>query len=380
MAKPHLKMASTTYRIAKRCDHTTEANLYSWSSMVKKGVCMDVRVQKLMEKSSYIRNVVGRIPTEMLSYFLDKIQFSVSDLEGEVVRLKMGENGQYMSFLSPMQGIEIMEYYMGGLDDIPGHSEAKALDNTMVIHYCNMGSAEINIDSGRYAYMRPGTLCIEWRQETGKKFNFYDELYGGIEISISMDSISSEDERFLRRAGIDMDTLRKAYERNDQYYIGQCHERLRHAFDDLRDIISSADKDRYSYLVNMLNVLDLIRTDDIDIFDKQFYLTKGQRRIAQEIHDMVRQDHIREITMNELEKMYDLSSVSINKYFEIMYGDTVKRYIQNQRMQKAAKLLKNSDTSIADIALAVGYESQSKFGVIFKRYCGCTPLEYRRRG
>ena len=115
---------------------------------------MDVRVQKLMEKSSYIRNVVGRIPTEMLSYFLDKIQFSVSDLEGEVVRLKMGENGQYMSFLSPMQGIEIMEYYMGGLDDIPGHSEAKALDNTMVIHYCNMGSAEINIDSGRYAYMR----------------------------------------------------------------------------------------------------------------------------------------------------------------------------------------------------------------------------------
>ena len=38
---------------------------------------MDVRVQKLMEKSSYIRNVVGRIPTEMLSYFLDKIQFSV---------------------------------------------------------------------------------------------------------------------------------------------------------------------------------------------------------------------------------------------------------------------------------------------------------------
>lgn len=177
-----------------------------------------------------------------------------------------------------------------------------------------------------------------------------------------------------------MDTLRKAYERNDQYYIGQCHERLRHAFDDLRDIISSADKDRYSYLVNMLNVLDLIRTDDIDIFDKQIYLTKGQRRIAQEIHDMVRQDHSREITMNELEKMYDLSSVSINKYFEIMYGDTVKRYIQNQRMQKAAKLLKNSDTSIADIALAVGYESQSKFGVIFKRYCGCTPLEYRRRG
>lgn len=37
-----------------------------------------------------------------------------------------------------------------------------------------------------------------------------------------------------------------------------------------------------------------------------------------------------------------------------------------------------TNRSVADIALSVGYESQSKFGNVFKRKYGHTPLEYRR--
>ena len=177
-----------------------------------------------------------------------------------------------------------------------------------------------------------------------------------------------------------MTYIRKACEQNGQYYIGECQDRLRHAFDDLRDIIENGDKDKNSYLINMLYVLDLIRTDDIAVRDTQFYLTKGQRRIVQEIYDTIRQDLSRDVSMAELESLYGMSSVSINKYFEIVYGDTVKRYMQSKRMACAAKQLTGSNISVADIALSVGYESQSKFGTVFKRKYGCTPLEYRRLG
>ena len=155
---------------------------------------------------------------------------------------------------------------------------------------------------------------------------------------------------------------------------------MRNAFDDLRDIIGNGDKDKNSYLINMLYVLDLIRTDEIEVRDTQFYLTKGQRRIVQEIYDTIKQDLSRDVSMVELESMYGMSSVSINKYFEIMYGTTVKRYMQDRRMSYAAKRLVDSNDSVADIALSVGYESQSKFGTVFKRKYGCTPLEYRRLG
>lgn len=341
---------------------------------------MDERMSEIMMKSSYLSNLVERIPPEMLSFFLEMIQFDVSDKYGEVIRLKMRQSGQYMNFVTPMTGIEIQEYYMGGMDALPGHSKARALDRAVVIHYCNRGRAEIRVNDGKYAYMKPGTLCIEWHQEAGKSFNFYDDIYGGLEIVICVDDISSEDEAFLGRVGIDVEKIRYACEQNDQYYIGQCQERLRHAFDDLRDIIKNGDKDRNSYLINMLYVLDLIRTEDIEVWDTQFYLTKGQRRIVQEIHDMIRQDLSRDVSMAELESRYNLSSVSINKYFEIVYGDTVKRYMQNKRMSCAAKMLVDSNDSVADIALSVGYESQSKFGTVFKRKYGCTPIEYRRLG
>ena len=341
---------------------------------------MDEKIQKIMAKSTYLSNLISRIPPEMLSFFFEMIQFDISDKYGEVIRLKMRQNGQYMNFVSPMTGIDIQEYYMGGMDALPGHSKVRALENTMVIHYCNRGRAEIRVNDGKYAYMKPGTLCIEWHQEAGKSFNFYDDIYGGLEIVICVDNISSEDEAFLGRVGIDAESIRKACEQNGQYYIGECQDRLRHAFDDLRDIIENGDKDKNSYLINMLYVLDLIRTDDIAVRDTQFYLTKGQRRIVQEIYDTIRQDLSRDVSMAELESLYGMSSVSINKYFEIVYGDTVKRYMQSKRMAYAAKQLTGSNISVADIALSVGYESQSKFGTVFKCEYGCTPLEYRRLG
>lgn len=341
---------------------------------------MDEKIQKIMAKSTYLSNLISRIPPEMLSFFFEMIQLDISDKYGEVIRLKMRQNGQYMNFVSPMTGIDIQEYYMGGMDALPGHSKVRALENTMVIHYCNRGRAEIRVNDGKYAYMKPGTLCIEWHQEAGKSFNFYDDIYGGLEIVICVDNISSEDKAFLGRVGIDAESIRKACEQNGQYYIGECQDRLRHAFDDLRDIIENGDKDKNSYLINMLYVLDLIRTDDIAVRDTQFYLTKGQRRIVQEIYDTIRQDLSRDVSMAELESLYGMSSVSINKYFEIVYGDTVKRYMQSKRMAYAAKQLTGSNISVADIALSVGYESQSKFGTVFKRKYGCTPLEYRRLG
>ena len=51
------------------------------------------------------------------------------------------------------------------------------------------------------------------------------------------------------------------------------------------------------------------------------------------------------------------------------------------RMDRAALLLrKEPETSVTEIAGAVGYDSSSKFAAAFRAVKGQTPLEYRRGG
>ena len=47
-------------------------------------------------------------------------------------------------------------------------------------------------------------------------------------------------------------------------------------------------------------------------------------------------------------------------------------------MQHAAKLLLEGDENVAQVARAVGYESQSKFSTEFHKAFGILPTEYRR--
>ena len=48
-------------------------------------------------------------------------------------------------------------------------------------------------------------------------------------------------------------------------------------------------------------------------------------------------------------------------------------------MEQAAKLLRESDLSIAGVAQAVGYDSQSKFTAAFKEHFSLLPTAYRRQ-
>ena len=48
-------------------------------------------------------------------------------------------------------------------------------------------------------------------------------------------------------------------------------------------------------------------------------------------------------------------------------------------MRQAARMLIESNMNIAEIAQAVGYDSQSKFTAAFKAYFKVLPREYRKK-
>ncbi|MBQ3798597.1 MAG: helix-turn-helix domain-containing protein [Butyrivibrio sp.] len=58
-------------------------------------------------------------------------------------------------------------------------------------------------------------------------------------------------------------------------------------------------------------------------------------------------------------------------------GSTFKELLQKKRLTKACELLKNTDISIADISVLVGYDNTSFFHRLFLRTYGVSPRQYR---
>lgn len=75
--------------------------------------------------------------------------------------------------------------------------------------------------------------------------------------------------------------------------------------------------------------------------------------------------------------MLYISPNYLRQMFKKVTGETFIEYLTNQRMKKAAELLRDNSLKISDITEQVGYSSQSYFTKCFKKYYNVTPTEYR---
>jgi AraC-like DNA-binding protein len=50
-----------------------------------------------------------------------------------------------------------------------------------------------------------------------------------------------------------------------------------------------------------------------------------------------------------------------------------------KKTDEAKRLLHYTDKSVATIGLYLGFSSQSHFFRVFKKYCGMSPKEYRKK-
>jgi AraC-like DNA-binding protein len=68
---------------------------------------------------------------------------------------------------------------------------------------------------------------------------------------------------------------------------------------------------------------------------------------------------------------------NLNAICTQVFGKPVSEIIETRKLTEARKLLLNTDKTIAEIGLEVGYDEKSYFSRVFKRVTGLTPSEYR---
>ena len=103
-----------------------------------------------------------------------------------------------------------------------------------------------------------------------------------------------------------------------------------------------------------------------------------QVRAVHAVHAYLTQHLETRVTIEELSKQYLMNPTTLKQVFKSVYGTSLAAHMKEHRMGRAAQLLRETDESVAEIARAVGYESQSKFTAAFKEYFGALPKEYRK--
>ena len=92
----------------------------------------------------------------------------------------------------------------------------------------------------------------------------------------------------------------------------------------------------------------------------------------------IRQNFAKQLTLEEIAGLLNIDRTYFCKMFKNKTGFSFSHYIKEVRVMEAAKLLVETDLSITDIALSVGYNDSSYFAKVFKNIKGTTPLAYRR--
>ncbi len=80
---------------------------------------------------------------------------------------------------------------------------------------------------------------------------------------------------------------------------------------------------------------------------------------------------------SQLAKEVGMSTSLFSKTFTDVLGMSVHAYIINKRLEKAASLLLESEMTIKEICMEVGYSKSSNFAAAFKRKFGMNPTTYR---
>ena len=123
------------------------------------------------------------------------------------------------------------------------------------------------------------------------------------------------------------------------------------------------------YFADMLRAAMTIRDEKSD-----FQSRKMMRKALEYIDENYAKENL------SLNEVADEVKVSAN-YFSAVFSQNMQKtfveYVTAKRMEKAKKLLRNTEKSFGEIAMEVGYKDAHYFSFVFKKTQNCSPREYR---
>lgn len=172
------------------------------------------------------------------------------------------------------------------------------------------------------------------------------------------------------------------------YHLHICDEAGQSLLDDLKGIPSISDpglvrrfrnaftsNDRLQILICMMETIRILFADRLEaiagkaeksvVFSRLFEYLEGRPVAA--------------VTIDELARLYSISPEALSKRFRRTMGMPLKSYLLNRQLRQAQEMLLHSEMTISEIAGVLGVSNSQYFHRFFRKYCKCTPCEYKEK-
>lgn len=102
-------------------------------------------------------------------------------------------------------------------------------------------------------------------------------------------------------------------------------------------------------------------------------LKKSDITRLQQIRTFIKSNLDKELTLQSIASEFSVSVPTLRRHFKIHYRSPLHHFILQKRMQKALRMLKESNIHASVIARKVGYKRYTTFVHAFSKYHGFPP-------
>lgn len=250
--------------------------------------------------------------------------------------------------------------------------------SVMQIDHCRFGRAVWETRGGSSLSLGPGDLSLHMTDARADPvMKFPTGCYEGIAVSLDLETLDREPPELLREAGVGGGQLSQKFCPAGSCAVMPASPRIDHIFSELYVLPPHLRlpyfKVKAQELLLFLSMLEPEQGKNPDRYLSQ------QVRTIQAIHKQLTEHLDQRFTIEELSRQHLINTSSLKAVFKSVYGAPVAAYMKEYRVRTAARLLRETGSSVAEIAAQVGYENQSKFSAAFQAFYQQPPTLYRKQ-
>ncbi len=224
------------------------------------------------------------------------------------------------------------------------------------------------------------SIIPNWQYDIGSEVNYY---YPEIEEKQLFNMLLAND-----KDGI-ADALKRFFDafihRNDLSYVNITYIYTRLLGAAIKFLNDNKISNTYilnEYSMKIHNELKRNTLDEINLKIKELFLELNSLNDVEEkylarVIDYIENNFRTDFDMETLAQSVGISYSHLRRIFKENMGMNLTSYINSRRIKEAKKLLSETDMTVFDMAVSLGYNSDQTFARFFKKYEGTTPGAYR---
>ncbi len=291
----------------------------------------------------------------------------------EHLQEQLVSRGDRMTRSTPWPGVELV-YWQLASESYPG--ALPPWEHILVVDHCRSGRLGWQTARGTSIFLGPGDHAVHSLADcAGSAATLPNGTYEGLSLFLDLDRLSETSIDLLAGTGLTGAQLREKFcqglaaafagnEESDQLFRGFYDQppRLREAYQKIKTV------ELLLYLWQKEAQPDLALSA----------YSADQIATIRAIHDSLTERLDHRVTIEALAKQYLMNQTTLKRVFKAVYGNSVAAHMKEHRMEAAARALLETEQSVAEIARAVGYDSQSRFSKAFQETFSMLPTEFRR--